>query len=592
VGLPPERRRRHDVSRHVAKAGRFAILEQFLEDGMTYMFGNPGTVEQGFLDALGAYPNLQYITALQETIAVAMADGYARATQRPTVVQLHSGVGLGNGVGMMYQAKRGGAPLVVIAGESGVRYDSMDAQMAADLVSIAKPVTKWSTRVVDPSSTLRVLRRAIKLAATPPTGPVFVALPMDVLDAECTEEVRPTSFPDTRVAPTGEAVSRAAAMLANTSRPLVIMGDGVALSGAQAELTRVAELLGAPVWGANSSEVNIDADHPLFRGQLGHMFGEHSKAITAEADAVLIVGTYVFPEVFPVLEGAFARDARIVHIDLDAYEIAKNHPVDIGLVADPKATLALLAAELERILGPAERQEAERRLDELEQQKRRELDAARAQDEEHDGDTPMHPSTFMAELARQVPEDVVIFDEALTASPELTMHLPPRLPGHYFATRGGSLGVGFPGALGLKLARPDKTVVGFSGDGGAMYTIQAMWTAARHDIGAKFVVCNNRSYQLLKLNVQQYWRARDVSEHDFPGSFDLGEPAIRFDELARGMGVPASRVETPDEVGPAIAAALETDGPYLIDLVVHQDVPQHDEDATNRRPVAGTRAHS
>src|SRR5438067_10311821 len=151
------------------KTGRFAILEQFLADGITYMFGNPGTVEQGFLDALGEYPELRYVTTLQETIAVAMADGYARATQRPAVVQLHSGVGLGNGVGMMYQAKRGGAPLVVIAGESGVRYDSMDAQMAADLVAIARPVTKWSTRVIDPSSTLRVLRRAIKMAATPPT---------------------------------------------------------------------------------------------------------------------------------------------------------------------------------------------------------------------------------------------------------------------------------------------------------------------------------------------------------------------------------------------------------------------------------------
>ena len=126
---------------------------------------------------------MRYVTTLQETIAVAMADGYARATQKPTLVQLHSGVGLGNGIGMMYQAKRGGAPLVVIAGESGVRYDSMDAQMAADLVSMAKPVTKWATRVIDPSSTLRVLRRAIKMAATPPTGPVFVALPMDVLDA-------------------------------------------------------------------------------------------------------------------------------------------------------------------------------------------------------------------------------------------------------------------------------------------------------------------------------------------------------------------------------------------------------------------------
>lgn len=575
-----------------AKTGRFAILEQLLADGVTYMFGNPGTVEQGFLDALGEYPALRYVTALQETIAVAMADGYARATQRPTVVQLHSGVGLGNGVGMMYQAKRGGAPLVVIAGESGIRYDSMDAQMAADLVGIAKPVTKWSTRVVDPSSTLRVLRRAIKIAATPPTGPVFVALPMDVLDAAVTEEVVPTSLPDTRVAPTAEAIERAAALLGNAQRPLVIMGDGISFSGAQAELARVAELLGAGVWGANSSEMNIDAEHPLFRGQLGHMFGEHSKAITSDADAVLIVGTYVFPEVFPALEGVFAKGAPVVHVDLDAYEIAKNFPVDLGLVADPKVTLGLLADALERSMSSEQREAGNRRVQELGDQKRRELEAAEARDREFDGDTPMHPSVFMAELARQVPEDVVIFDEALTASPELTHHLPPRRPGHYFSTRGGSLGVGFPGALGLKLAMPDKTVIGFSGDGGAMYTIQAMWTAARHDIGAKFVVCNNRSYQLLKLNVQQYWKERSFSDHEFPASFDLGSPEIRFGELARSMGVPATRVETPEEVGPAIAEALEEPGPYLIDLVLHQEVPDHEEDAAKRRPVAGTRAHS
>src|SRR3954462_10329440 len=196
------------------RTGRFALLEQLRLDGFAYMFGNPGTVEQGFLDSLGEFPEIQYIETLQETIAVGIADGYARAAQRPALVQLHSGVGLGNGVGMMYQAKRGNSPLVVIAGESGIRYDAMDAQMAADLVAIAKPVTKGSTRIVDPSSTLRVLRRALKMAATPPMGPVFVALPMDVLDAEMEEEVRPTSFLDTRVAPSSESVARAADLLA------------------------------------------------------------------------------------------------------------------------------------------------------------------------------------------------------------------------------------------------------------------------------------------------------------------------------------------------------------------------------------------
>jgi thiamine pyrophosphate-dependent acetolactate synthase large subunit-like protein len=574
-----------------AKTGRFALIEQLLADGITHMFGNPGTVEQGFLDALADYPEMQYVTALQETIAVAMADGYARVTRRPTVVQLHSGVGLGNGIGMLYQAKRGNAPLVVIAGESGVRYDAMDAQMAADLVSMAKPVTKWSTRIVDPSSLLRVLRRAIKMAATPPMGPVFVDLPMDVLDAPAEEAIVPTSFPDTRVRPTDEAVGRAVELLAGAGRPLVVMGDGVAQSEAQDELARVAELLGAEVWGANSSEVNISATHPLFRGQLGHMFGDHSRGITSQADAALIVGTYVFPEVFPALEGVFADGAPVVHVDLDAYEIAKNFPVDIGFVADPKLTLGALAEALVERMTDAQREAARARGEGLAELKERETEAALEADREFEDAVPLHASVFMAELARQAPDDVIVFDEALTVSPELAKHLPPTRPDHFFQTRGGSLGVGIPGALGIKLARPDKTVIGFTGDGGSMYTPQALWTAAHHRIGAKFVICNNRSYQLLKLNVQQYWRERSLQEREFPECFDIRDPDIRFDELARSMGVPAARVETPDEVGPAIGEALAHDGPYLIDLVLRSDVPGHEEAFDRRRTLVGTRFH-
>jgi benzoylformate decarboxylase len=574
-----------------AKTGRFALIEQLLADGITHMFGNPGTVEQGFLDALADYPEMQYVTALQETVAVAMADGYARVTRRPTVVQLHSGVGLGNGIGMMYQAKRGNAPLVVIAGESGVRYDAMDAQMAADLVSMAKPVTKWATRVVDPSSLLRVLRRAIKMAGTPPMGPVFVDLPMDVLDAPAEEAIAPTSFPDTRVRPTDEAVGRAAELLAGAGRPLVVMGDGVAQSEAQDELARVAELLGAEVWGANSSEVNISATHPLFRGQLGHMFGDHSRGITSQADAVLIVGTYVFPEVFPALEGVFADGAPVVHVDLDAYEIAKNFPVDVGFVADPKLTLGALADALAERMTDAQREAARARGEKLAELKQRETEAALEADREFEDAVPLHASVFMAELARQAPDDVIVFDEALTVSPELTKHLPPTRPDHFFQTRGGSLGVGIPGALGIKLARPDKTVIGFTGDGGSMYTPQALWTAAHHRIGAKLVICNNRSYQLLKLNVQQYWRERGLPEREFPECFDIRDPDIRFDELARSMGVPAARVETPDEVGPAIGEALAHDGPYLIDLVLRSDVPGHEEAFDRRRTLVGTRFH-
>jgi benzoylformate decarboxylase len=555
------------------RPGKFSIIDQLVADGIRYMFGNPGTVEQGFLDALEEFDDFHYILTLQETIAVAMADGYARATKQPAVVQLHSGVGLGNGIGMLYQAKRGHAPLVVLAGESGIRYDAMDAQMACDLVQLAAPVTKWATRVVDSSSLLRVLRRAIKMASTPPMGPVFVSLPMDILDALNNEEIVPTPKLHYKTAPIHSDVESIAATLLTAQRPMLIIGDGVAYSGAQQEVTRLAELVGAEVWGADCSEVNMRADHPQFRGLLGHMFGAHSQHITAQADVVLICGTYVFPEVFPALTGVFHENAKVIHIDLDAYEIAKNFPVDLGIIADPELTLKQISDLLEASRPDSFVQAAEERRVSLAALKHSELkEQLRGDEAKNQNHSPLHMSQFMKELAEHVPEDVMIFDEALTSSPELVRYIPPKLPGHYFQTRGGSLGVGIPGALGMKLANPQKTVIGFTGDGGSMYTIQALWTAAHHNIGAKFVICNNRSYQLLKLNIMEYWQERQVEVHEFPHSFDLSQPDIRFDELARALGVRSVRVEKLEEIAPAIREMLETEGPFLIDLVISNEI--------------------
>jgi benzoylformate decarboxylase len=538
-----------------ARPGKAALFEQFAADGITHMFGNPGTVEQGFLDLADAGAT-RYVLALHESVAVAMADGYARASQRPSVVQLHSGVGLGNATGMLYQAKRGGSPLVALAGEAGVRYDAMDAQMAADLVAMAAPVTKYATRVLDPSSVLRVLRRAVKIAMTPPRGPVLVVLPADVLDQDTAESAVAACVPSLRTVPEPAAVAEAARLLTSGTAPLVLMGDGIAASGAQRQLTAVAEQLGAPVWGVNSSEVNFDTTHPLFAGNLGHMSGADSARVVGGADTVLIAGTYVFPEVFPSLANPFAPDARIVHIDADAYEIAKNFPVDLGLAGDPALALGALSAELAARGAPAPPPRPAG---------------------PHTPHTPQGPQgpqgpeglmeAFARELAAQAPANLAVFDEALTASPALTRHLPPRVPGTYFQTRGGSLGVGIPGAIGVKLARPDLQVVGFTGDGASMYTVQALWTAARYGVAAGFVICNNRRYRLLDLNIERYWQEQGIAPHAYPDAFDLSRPEIRFADLARSLGVAGQRVDKPEQVGPAVHAMLTHDGPYLVDLV-------------------------
>ena len=554
------------------RTGRFSIIEQFLADGIDHMFGNPGTVEQGFLDALAAYPRMKYILTLQESIAVLMADGYARASRGPALVQLHSTPGVGNGIGALYQAKRGHAPLIVIGGDSGIRYQAMQAQMYGDLVAMAEPVTKWATMVQEPANLLRVLRRAIKIALTPPMGPVYVCLPQDVLDAPAEDEVRPTSLISTRTQPETGLIEDAARMLAAARRPIFFVGDGVAFSGAEEELARLALTAGAEVYEVDAGESNMAVENPLYQGMTGHMFGEASLPITTRGDVNLVVGTYMVPEVFPLLGDIYAPGAKVIHVDLDTDAIAKNHRVDLGMLGDPKLTMAALTRSLESSLSDEQRGAVATRVQGIGDDKRRREEAALDQDRQTRDASPLHMSRFAEELSLQLPQDAIVFDEALTNSPPLSRHLAAVRRGSYHLTRGGSLGVGFPGAIGAKIAHPDRVVLGISGDGGAMYTIQALWSAARHHVAVKFIVCNNRSYRLLQANIDQYWASQGLEKHDYPLSFDLSTPPLQFVDIARGLGVAGVRVEQPWEIEAVIREALAHPGPYLIDLVLEGNV--------------------
>jgi benzoylformate decarboxylase len=448
---------------------------------------------------------------------------------------------------------------------------NMDAQMAGDLVAMMEPVTKYSTMVLDSRSLLRTLRRAIKIAATPPMGPVYICLPMNLLDEPNDEEVFPSCIPSTRSAPTDDVLLQTAELMLGASRPRIYIGDGVGYSEATEELTKVAELAGAEVYGVDVGDLNMDTSHPCYMGTTGHMFGYHSKPILQEGDVNLVVGTYMVPEVFPELGDIFAANAKIIHFDLNAYEIAKNHRVDIGVVCDPKTALGRLVEVLEQRMSEAQLNASAKRVMALGDAKTKALQAERDSDNKIPLKAPLHMAAFMKVLAEKVPEDVIVFDEALTNFPALVRYLPPKVPGHYFVTRGGSLGVGIPGALGAKVANPDKTVIGFTGDGGSMYTIQALWSAARHKTGAKFVICNNGSYRLLQMNVDAYWTEREIAGHDHPLCFDLSEPRIDFAAIAAAMGVKGVRVTNPEDIAPAIDRMLEDDEPFLIDLMLEGD---------------------
>lgn len=548
------------------RQGRHAIIEQFLADGMTVMFGNPGTVEQGFLQALDAYPEMKYILTLQESIAVFAGDGHARATKKPTIVQIHSSPGLGNALGAIYQAKRGHSPLVVIGGDAGVKYLPMQAQMYADLVAMAAPVTKASMMVQDRHSLLRVLRRAIKIAATPPMGPVYICLPADILDIPNDEAVFPTSIPQADSVASSTDIEKAADVLIAADRPRIFIGDGVHYShGAGEAITRLATMIGADIFGVDSGEANVPLAHPLYRGQTGHMFGEQSKPITMATDAAFIAGTYMVPEVFPDLGDIYDPKAKIIHVDLDADQIAKNHRVDIGMIADPARTISAIVDAIAKRRSAADAAKHAERADRL----RGEIAAQRAKDHAAIEAEAAHSNATMAALAREFFKRVknpVVVDEALTNSPALVHYLAQNGGEDLIQTRGGSLGMGLASALGVQIAKPDRTIISVSGDGGGMYTIQSLWSAARHKLPIKYVVCSNGVYHLLQLNILQYFKELGVPPKDQPVAFDLSSPPLKFAEMAKAMSVPSVAVTNAADIPAAVDAALAERGPFLIDL--------------------------
>lgn len=563
--------------------GHEAILRQFLANGIDHMFGNPGTVEQGFLDALSDVPEMKYILTLQESIAVLCADGYARSRFKPALVQIHSSPGLGNAIGNLYQAMKGQSPLVVIGGDAGIKYQAMDAQMAADLVAMAEPVTKWSAMVQHPSSLLRMIRRAIKVASTPPCGPVYLCLPEDILDGEITESIFPAHIPSYDTSPTKESLQVVADLIHQSRNPIILAGDGVAWTHGDQELVKLAEAIGAKVYSADGGEINFPDDHLLNYGSTGHMFGSASLPITRNCDLCIALGCYLLPEVFPELGDIFNDDAKIIHVDTNVNNIAKNHRVDISYVSRPGSVIKALLPLVQAL--PSEWQQ-------MAQERRRQYEAASPvthnkidelygiPDDSHDAQIDgksklMRSGPFVKRLSEKIPTNTIIFDEALTNSPPISKYLPGRKAGDRMMTRGGSLGTGFPGAIGAKLANPDRCVIGFSGDGGSMYTIQTLWTAARHGVNAKFVVCQNRSYRLLQANITQFWKERGIEGRDFPIAFDLSNPQVNFHDIAEGLGVKAESVETPGQIDGAIDRMLNHNGPYLINLVLDGDVKPH-----------------
>ena len=548
--------------------GRTVFMDSLVAHGVRHIFGNPGTTESPLLDALLDYPSVDYVTALHEGMAVGAASYYARTTGRTGVVSLHVAPGLGNGLGMIYNALKGNAPVVVTAGQQDSRMLRREPILSHDLAAMAAPVTKWSTEVRTADEMDEVMRRAFKIANDPPYGPVFVALPIDVMEQETGNRAQAPGRMYRTAEPDPHGIAEACALIEAARAPAIVVGDEVGRSGAIADLVRLAERIGAPVWWEGiRGHVAFPSAHPQARGGLPLDAAAIRKSL-AGADLVLMVGGPFFEEVWFTPGSPFPDGARVLQLESSARPLAFNHAVNVGVVAELGASLRALDIALAAATDAPWRAAAAERCDKLAAQKAAADEAYAARRDKAWARTPVSMPRVMAELRKATPANALVVEESITASMDFAAAFDFDAADQYLGARGGGIGQGLAGAVGASVGHPGRPVLCVSGDGSAMYSIQALWSAAHHRLPIVFAILVNREYRILKHNLDTYRQRFEVqSDKPYP-KMDLGGPGLGFVDLAAGLGVPGVRVTDPDAVGAAIAQAFAAGGPRLVEIEI------------------------
>lgn len=543
--------------------GREVLLDVLRTEGVRHIFGNPGSTELPLIDALAEASDLDYVLGLQEATVVGMADGYAQATGRPAFVNLHTSAGVGNAIGNLTNARANRSPLVVTAGQQDYRHITSDPMLSGPLVELASGSVKWGHEVRTSGELATILRRAFHDAATPPAGPVFASLPMDLLDQDVTD---PTPAPSS-IRPLGVAagLDELAGLLGAPApgKVGIVVGDAVAAAGAVPAAVALAEALGAPVHGAPLHGRGVfPPAHPLWRGMLTPAAAVLREQLGAY-ERVLLVGEQAFL-VYPYTPGpAMPPEVELLHLSPDPAQLGRTWPVRLGVAGDPRASLEAL---LPLVRARADAAAVEDALAAAQAVRTREIEALEATARDRYGPTPLHPMAAAHALLRAVPADSVVVDEAITTGGYVRGFHHWSQPGRYFFCTGGGLGWGMPAACGVALARPDTPVLCVVGDGSAMYSPQALWTAAARRLQVIFAVVNNRQYRILKNNLVGMDGA-SVRTGTYVG-MDLVDPTVDYPALAASMGVPASTVDHADDVADVVRAAVDEGGPHLIELPI------------------------
>ena len=533
----------------VSKTAPATVREAFFEVarrlGLTTIFGNPGSTEQTLLKNFPR--DFRYVLALQEACVIGMADGYAQATGRAALVNVHTAAGLGNAMGNIESAWYNHAPLIITAGNQVREMLLLEPFLAnAEPTMVAHPYVKWSYEVARAEDAPAALIRAWAMAVQPPAGPVFLSIPMSDAEKPClpVPDIRSVS---TRLAASPEQLAPVASLLDAAVAPVLVIGGTVDEGDGWHNAVRLAERLRAPVWAApEEGRPGFPETHPLYRGALPFAIKPLCDKLEGH-DLVVVVGAPVF-RYYPYVPGDYVpQGTRLVHITDNPSEAARA-PVGDSILADPGTACGVLADLVSPSVRPAP--------------------APLSPTSPLPVDTTISADLLYSTINEVRPDDSVIVHESVSNLRLLKERLPTSSPRSFFASFSGVLGYGLSAAVGVALAERDlgshRKVVNIVGDGAAQYVIQSIWTAVQHRLPILFIIPANHEYAILKEFADQLHT---------PGVPGLDLPGFDFVSLAKGYGCEGQRIVLPRDLAPALLEAMAMDIPYLLEVEIESVYP-------------------
>ncbi len=510
----------------------FSLLREL---GIRRIFGNPGSTE---LTLFRDFPaDFQYVLGLQESVVVGMADGYAQATHNAALVNLHSAAGVGHAMGNIFTAFRNRTPLVITAGQQSRSLLQLEPFLhSTQATELPKPYVKWSSEPARPADVPAAIARAYYLAMQPPCGPTFVSIPADDWDADAeTPAVRTVSR---RLRADPDSMAALAAALQRSQRPVFVVGAAVDRDGAWHAMVRLAEMHGALVWASPLiGRCSFPENHRLFAGFLP-AFREEIHRRLAGHDLLVAIGAPLF---------TYHAEGRGAYVPagLEVFQVTEDPEMAASAIAG-RSMVGSVGLAIDELLA-AGRSNAP-----AQQPGRSATPRLAAAD-------PLTDAFLLQTLADLRAPDSIILEEAPSSRPAMHRHLPILRSETFYTCSSGGLGHALPAAVGVALGRPGAKVIAVIGDGSAMYSIQALWTAAQLNLPITFIIVNNRRYKALDLFSQRFGVAQPVGT-DLRG--------IDFVQLAQAQGCAASRVTRSADLAGALQAALAAPGPMLLEVEV------------------------